>query len=60
MPEKNQKKRTNSIEEDSQVPGTSGKAGESSDSMMRKSMSESLSLADSSLSALEIPTAKYF
>eukprot|EP00090_Calanus_glacialis_P002506 TRINITY_DN11880_c0_g1_i1.p1 TRINITY_DN11880_c0_g1~~TRINITY_DN11880_c0_g1_i1.p1 ORF type:complete len:656 (-),score=205.40 TRINITY_DN11880_c0_g1_i1:231-2198(-) len=60
MPEKSQKKRTNSIEEDSQVPGTSGKAGESSDSMMRKSMSESLSLADSSLSALEIPTAKYF
>eukprot|EP00092_Neocalanus_flemingeri_P027098 GFUD01029385.1.p1 GENE.GFUD01029385.1~~GFUD01029385.1.p1 ORF type:complete len:656 (+),score=193.67 GFUD01029385.1:322-2289(+) len=60
MPEKIHKKRTSSLSEDSQVPGAGVKMGESRDTMIRKSMSESINLADCSLSALEIPTAKYF
>jgi len=51
MPDKSHK-RTSSLSEDS--------PGNSKDSLMRKSMSESLNLADCNLSAVEIPTAKYF
>jgi len=58
MPDKSHKKRTSSLGEDSPAP-VAGKS-ESKDNLMRKSMSESLSFADSSFSAAELPSAKYF
>ena len=58
MPDKSHKKRTSSLGEDSPAPVAGN--SESKDSLMRKSMSESLSFADSSFSAAELPSAKYF
>jgi len=57
MPEKSNKKRTSSLSEDTDVVGT--RVG-SSDFSIRKSMSDNISLAECSLSPVEIPTAKYF
>jgi len=61
MPEKSLKKRTSSLDEEISV-NTRSKSGDTTkeEKGIRKSVSETLSLADTSLSALELPAAKYF